>query len=367
MELKCDSYRKDTQNTRHGGIELLRIVAMFAIVSSHLYYHLGCKLGSDELLPVNGWFLDFLSIGGTFGVDLFILISGYFHASKSNTFPWRRIRRLHSSILFYSIIPFIALSLCGGVKAHPAAWASLGRSPTLSAFFPVITNQWWFVTDYFVLAIFSPFLDRFLQNLSHHDFSILIAVILGLFVALPTSFGHLLPEKSQWFENHLVWFFACYCIGDYLRRFEHVVACVKTWCLVAATTIGIAFVWFSLCFLSINLRGRQQLPIVVSAISCFILFKRIKMRNCSIAAKAAGTTFGIYLIHEHPLVRGFLWPFAENYMPATSSVAFIPWTVLVISCVFFMSFAMETCRQIIFHGFGNLLSSNRLWPDKYSP
>ena len=360
MELKCDSNCKDTQNTRHGGIELLRIVAMFAIVSSHYSYYLNCKLGSDELLSANRWFLALLSIGGTFGVDLFILISGYFHASKSNTFPLRRICRLHSAILFYSIIPFVVFSLCGGGKAHPAAWASLGTSPRLSAIFPVITNQWWFATDYFVLSMFSPFLDRLLQNLSRHDFSILIAVILGLFVALPTSFGHLLPEKSQWFENHLVWFFACYCIGDYLRRFEHVVACVKTWCLVAATTIGIAFVWFSLCFLSINFRGRQQLPIVVSTISCFILFKRIKMRNCSIAAKAAGTTFGIYLIHDHPLTRGFLWPFAENYMPATSSFSFIPWTALVISCVFFMSFAMETCRQIIFHGFGNLLSSNRL-------
>ena len=66
---------------RDSNIELLRIVAMLMIVLHHL-----CLRGYSGLEGgLDGWFVDLernmLIIGGKIGVDVFVLISGFFLAS----------------------------------------------------------------------------------------------------------------------------------------------------------------------------------------------------------------------------------------------------------------------------------------------
>ena len=95
---------------RDSNLELLRIVAMSMIVIYHIFVH-GISpvyVGSHSILTV--WYVPFI-----FGVNLFILISGYYGIRLS----WN-----HSSLnvdnCFYKLISLIVDTTCLGI--HHAWW-----------------------------------------------------------------------------------------------------------------------------------------------------------------------------------------------------------------------------------------------------
>ena len=77
--LKIDR-RLNTNSTkvaRDSSFELLRIISMFFIAICHFATHGGFDFGAQTLtLPRFWWY--FIEMGGNFGVDVFVLISGYF-------------------------------------------------------------------------------------------------------------------------------------------------------------------------------------------------------------------------------------------------------------------------------------------------
>ena len=64
---------------RQTSIEWLRIISMFLIVCGHSVVHSGLY---DLLLTFNGLFSVALTQGSRIGVDIFILITGYYSVGK---------------------------------------------------------------------------------------------------------------------------------------------------------------------------------------------------------------------------------------------------------------------------------------------
>lgn len=87
------------QKERNSSFELLRIISMFLIVMHHYSVH----GGFDFMIPFSMklYFVQCLVMGGKLGVNLFVLISGYF-LCKSD-FKWKRIIKLEVEVIFYSI------------------------------------------------------------------------------------------------------------------------------------------------------------------------------------------------------------------------------------------------------------------------
>ena len=69
---------------RDSALELLRILAMVLIVCHHFSVHSGLPLGGDYTgaHPFNVLWAQWLAYGGKLGVDIFVMISGYFLAAK---------------------------------------------------------------------------------------------------------------------------------------------------------------------------------------------------------------------------------------------------------------------------------------------
>ena len=89
-----------------------------------------------------------LSTGGKIGVNLFVLITGYFLAKKFSKFSslvYLWIKTFSYVIIFFLL--FCALGL------HPFSWSSL-----VSCFFPIRNDFYWFVSAYFLLILLSPFI-----------------------------------------------------------------------------------------------------------------------------------------------------------------------------------------------------------------
>ena len=62
---------------RLSNFEILRIISMLLIICHHFALYSGCRYPSSTI-TMNSVFIQFLSYGGQLGVNLFVLISGYF-------------------------------------------------------------------------------------------------------------------------------------------------------------------------------------------------------------------------------------------------------------------------------------------------
>lgn len=79
LESKSDVIDKHVSNDykRQSNFELLRIFAMLFIIGHHFSVHSGFVF-SDSSISIERVWLQFISMGGKLGIDLFIMISGYF-------------------------------------------------------------------------------------------------------------------------------------------------------------------------------------------------------------------------------------------------------------------------------------------------
>lgn len=347
---QCKSHdlglRQIGHSGRQSGIEFLRVLCMFGIVASHYAIH-GQWGGQVGFSPIGKWFLQFASIFGTFGVDVFVISSGYFLSEKHGLYPVSRLAKLEVSVYFHSLLPFLAILIAGGQRVVPSLWNLLGATPALKAFFPVISNQWWFITDYFVLCIFAPFVNRLLANLSTREFAGLVLLELLVFSILPTTFGHVLTGPDQWFENRHVWFFVLYCAGAFVRRVQTGIPERQTSFFAIAAAVCLAISWVGIAFCGVNIRGRQQLPVIGAAVCSFLAFLRIDIGESRLLTTLSSSTLGVYLLHDHPLFRYTVWPTISDRFGGTDPFVFIPLSILAISSVYAFCVVIESSINIL--------------------
>ena len=101
-------------NERSSSFEILRIIAMFLIILSHIIFHTNSlpKLSTSNYINIinNRYiFLRIISNYGKFGDIIFILISGYFSIKRTN-FHFKKFILLITQIYFYHYL-FLYLGL----------------------------------------------------------------------------------------------------------------------------------------------------------------------------------------------------------------------------------------------------------------
>ena len=80
-----------TNVVRQSNFELLRIISIVIIIAHHIAFHGGFEYPT-EVVSINKLWIQFLLLGGKIGVDLFILISGYFLISSTKVKINRTLR-----------------------------------------------------------------------------------------------------------------------------------------------------------------------------------------------------------------------------------------------------------------------------------
>ena len=87
---------------RKSNFELLRIIAMFMII----FHHISVHSNFNNLTTTNLLYLKFIQIGGKIGVNIFVLISGYF-LINTERIKINKIFKLWGQMLFYSLLIYI--------------------------------------------------------------------------------------------------------------------------------------------------------------------------------------------------------------------------------------------------------------------
>ncbi len=184
---------------RDSNIELLRIVSMMLIILFHFSVHgpwpADGVLATDVAVGV-------LAFGGKLGVNCFVLITGYFMTRSSVRVA--SVARVVLETWFYS---WGLLILFAVAQPELVTQARLEK-----AALPLVSGEYWFVTNFVVLMVVSPFLNLLFDRLSRRGKSRLAAIGFVTISVLPTltTFNPL--------GSDLLWFFYLYLLGGWIRE-----------------------------------------------------------------------------------------------------------------------------------------------------
>ena len=336
---------------RDSNIELLRILSMILIVAHHFSIHGVLKQFQDNSLS-NQSFTSFLAqviqLGGKTGVTLFILITGYFMI-QSNV-KIKKIYTLFFQVLFYSVCGLFIATLLGN---------SINLSSIIKAFFPIIHEQYWFITAYVVLYLISPYLNKLLLSLTEKEYANMLGIMTLLWIVVPTF------TRGEMGSSNITRFILFYSIGSYLRLYPMNKYNNKR---VGFLLSVVSYFLMLLSVVMLNILGKElgssylinkatyfssssSLLILSVSIGLFIWMKNTHIKPKSWINKISGATLGVYLIHDNRNIRSILWHdiFNTEEHVYDSPLEFLIYSAYAITTVFLISVLLELLRQKLFN------------------
>lgn len=280
---------------RHIGIDLLRILSMFLVLVLHIIGQGGILAGLDvsSLRFKAVWFLE---IAAYCSVNCYALVTGY--VSVDAKFKYSRIIALWFQVFFYTML----ITLVFKIFMPGALWEGL----LTAALLPVTKVQYWYFTAYFGMFFFIPYFNKLIYAIDKAQFKILITSFVILFSVLPTLFQADLFSISSGYS--MLWLVLLYFIGAYFKLYG---TNGRGRRYFAAFAFFVALTWFTKFFpfalpYNRNMFISYTSPLIVgSAVSLFLFCLQIKKAG-KIAAFIIKilnpASFGVYLIHTHPLV-----------------------------------------------------------------
>lgn len=320
---------------RNSAFELLRITSMVLIIAHHFSVHGGFYFQNTSLTG-NMLFLQLLSIGGKVGVNLFVMVTGYFTILSDGWRP-EKIVKLWLQIFFYSTVIYLLSSAAG--------LAEFTLTGLLASFLPVLTKQWWFASAWFVLYLLSPRLNRLLRKLTRKQYRNVLAVAGFFWCLIPVMTW--LPERIR----DVLWFVYLYALAGWLRLYPPV------WKHPMVGGIGCFLLTFCHSVVHLYFRARwggtyetvyynmYHILILVTSLLLFQGFAGLKLTYCHRINTIAELSFGVYLIHDSDHLRYFLWQDLAKSAAFQDSPWLIPYGLLLTAGIYLVCGSLERIRQ----------------------
>ncbi len=298
---------------RRSNFELLRLLAMLAIVSGHLFTEgdLIAHATPGTLLPSL-----LLGCGARVATNLFVLLGCWFLADATRPgapafAPGRRWWRLHFTVLCWAA-PLTLLALALG--AQP------GLKDALRGFVPYLGRPLWFASAWMTLLLFVPFL-RGALGWPARRLGALVAVGALVFVVQST-----LADFREGYLTDTLWFLYVYLVAGWLRLHgERALARVPA---AAALAAGLALYaalvlpeWWARAHWGSAaaapavhalaerfLADLKSAPNALCALSLFVFFAKLRLPTLRLANAAARPAFAVYVAHQTPAFWPLLWP-----------------------------------------------------------
>lgn len=298
---------------RQSNIELLRILAIMGVIVLHYNNPvIGGGIRYAEEGSANFYILYFLESLFICGVDLFMLISGYFLCKSNKRNLWKPVELIAQVMMFKVGIYFAKIVLGSTVFSANTMMTTL-----------IPSN--YFVILYCAVFMVSPFINVLISHLSEKSFKTMILLLLLIFSIYPTIvdvLGEIRGEQfiglssigmygSQWGYS-IVNFMLMYLLGAYLKKGNSKVQNCSTLKLVIGILICIAImmVWARMNdkvgYLTERSAWEYCNPVVITeAILIFILFSRIKLGVNIVINTLSESVFTVFLFHS--VFIPYLW------------------------------------------------------------
>jgi surface polysaccharide O-acyltransferase-like enzyme len=314
---------------RNYGIDLLRLLSMLMIVVLHLLGHggvlRGATLGSLQYKIV--WLIEIMAFGA---VNIFALISGYVGYNKNDGFV-KRFIKLYLEVLFYSVGLFLLVSILS--NQH------ISLIELIKYCLPIIFNKYWYFTAYFGLYLLMPVLNKGIENADSKYLRTIVIFIILLFsvINIFTNSFNLNGGYS------VIWLVLLYIIGGSIKKTNALKKIgILPSLIIVAFLVGITYyikiygkdiTILTLTFKHDNVLNYTFPTILIMAIMLINIFSKIHFSNVlkKIITFLASSSFAVYLINDHPLVR-------ETYLK-NKFLFLLDWRILKI-VIFIIVFAI---------------------------
>ena len=297
-----------TNTKRNTGIDLLKNVSMIMIVILHVLGRGGIlnKLSDLSLKHGEVWFLE---IAAYCAVNCYALISGYICFGRN--IKLKNIFSLWIQVAFYLFTINIVFKV---FNLMPVSIIDI-----LKSFIPVTCGQYWYFSSYFAIFFFIPFFNYLIDNLSFRKATVLIVALVGVFSVLPIITLNIITgvDVFKLGDGYSpLWLAILYIIGAYLKKYN-IASKINTKklvigyfvCVIITFLVKITFEYLSKiraeAYYLNNIFVSYVSPSVLICSICLLLaFSKIstheKLRR--IIQLFSTTTFGVYIIHRHPLI-----------------------------------------------------------------
>lgn len=276
---------------------------MLMIVLHHYCVNSGLiELIEPKSLTGNMLFIQFMSIGGKVGVNIFFIISGYFMINSK--FKWRKVGRLFFQILSVNLLVFLFLMALGyryGFRQYLTIVPLIFSVPTS------------FIASYVVIYILTPVINKALNAFEKKDFQYLLLVLLVFFSVMPT-----LLKQETW--HYVGWGFTMYVLGAYIHKFDlkakelpfgwlSLGMIFLTWCEILLFDYMSAKHGLRYDFWTFAIADANKLNIFFLSLSIFMFFAKLQLPYIKpINAIGGSVAFGVLLWHaNNSVLRQWLW------------------------------------------------------------
>lgn len=292
---------------RNVAIDQLKIFSILSVIIWHLTIY-GIDYGNFSDSSVEFYILNILKTVSITCVNCFVFISGYFMCDSNVNY--KKLLGLWLQVEIYSVGVYILLCSLPQINVN-FEWKVL-----FNQMFPVLSNQYWFFTDYLLLVVIAPILNTVIENLTKEKHLKAIILLLFIFSFLPTInvFGDPFGTNKGF---SLIWFSVLYLIAAYIKMYQvpklkygRIYLSLTLLLFGIITCCDVFSSMFSYIAIIPNLLlTYNSILVVIISLSLFLGAVSTEKKNISgsIITKMAKLSFGVYLLHEHSSLREILW------------------------------------------------------------
>lgn len=341
--------RGSSGEVRNSSFELLRLLAMYMIILHHYVVHNPFPVYDEPASVRQFIYTCFLPLGKV-GVDIFFGISAWFLCQNRDLSPRKSLKRiwvLERQMLFYSLLLMLGLVLFDR--------KDISRSQIVYSVFPLISNLWWYPTNYALFLLFYPFVTMGLRKMGqrmHGYLAVILLVVWGLIYGLTPN------DYVGFLASTFVSFIYQYLLISYYRWYLKKASKTLGWSMVglgSAAVLGLILFgdWMRtfthggfppMIFDYIN--RESKLPLLLIAFGALLVADRIHIRSRLINYLAKGT-FGVYLMHDYPPVRALLWG-RFDIRKVWGQDAAVVYSLALVLLIFMVCLALDLIRDRLF-------------------
>lgn len=324
---------------RETNLELLRIICMVFIILHHCVLHGGAvsmdyspnKLAAYVFLPI-----------GKICFIAFIAISMWFLIDKE--FKASRFLKTWTEVFFYSVLLTIVAIFLG---------KRLSIVGFFSTFLPITGNSHGFAASYLLFYLFLPFLSKATKDLNKRQARYLL--MWSFYAQVLSQIIGYVANYYQPIFSELTLFIFCYILTFNLKKWpikiqdnKLFVSCVFWGIWLLLLQFNYMGLWGKnnkITDLVLNLSGNESsLLIIIAGYALFFWFKSLKIKKCKYINALATYTFGILLMHDHNILRPYVWSYFVEASAWYYSPLFILLLIVTVICIFYVCSVIDYLR-----------------------
>ena len=328
---------------------MLRIVAMFLIVMYHYVLHSEMPFGSGNIW--RDTFLQIFGFGGKIGVNIFVIISGYFLIYKN--FSLHKLFKIMGTCWIYSFGFLCGIWLLQISDIIPIY--TITYNAIIKSILP-FGKLYWFAYTYILLYLATPFLNLLIKKyLLQWQKRYIILLVIGAFLLffIPTVVN-VISVKKVLVPSNLMIFVYLYCLGAYLKLYmvkikDAYLQLGIVSLLILDLVCTVMLYQFSFYYPVLEndpmyFTSRFSVFSFLLAVNIFLYFQVLRITYSRRINIIASTTFGIYLIHDNSLFRVYLWHDLLHTKMFYNSDYFVFYSIVVVAGVFCLSSILDSFR-----------------------